>query len=38
MVKLVSEYFTINRRFARSINLERDFDSKDALQGYILTD
>ncbi|CAN1209485.1 ATP-binding protein [Tumidithrix helvetica PCC 7403] len=38
MTKPLSEYFTINRRFARSINLERDFDSTDALQGYILTD
>ncbi len=38
MTKPLSEYFTINRRFARSINLERDFDLEDALQGYILTD
>ena len=38
MTKLLSEYFTVNRRFARSINLERDFDSENALQGYILTD
>ena len=38
MNKPLSELFTINRRFARSINLERDFDLEDALQGYILTD
>jgi hypothetical protein len=38
MNKPLSEYFTVNRRFTRSINLERDFDSENALQGYILTD
>jgi hypothetical protein len=38
MLNVLAEYFTINRRFARSINLERDFDSENALQGYILTD
>lgn len=37
MNKPLSEYFTINRRFARSINLERDFDLEEALKGYILT-
>ncbi len=37
MNKPLSEYFTISRRFARSINLERDFDLEDALKGYILT-
>jgi len=38
MPKPLSEFFTINRRFARSINLERDFDLEDALRGYIMTD
>jgi len=38
MVKTLSDLFTINRRFARSVNLDRDFDSINALQGYILTD
>jgi hypothetical protein len=28
----------VNRRYARSINLERDFDASDAVEGYILTD
>jgi hypothetical protein len=37
MAKL-ADFFSINRRFTRSINLERDFDSESALQGYILTD
>ncbi len=38
MVKLLSEYFSLNRRYARSVNLERDFDSLEAVQGYILTE
>jgi len=38
MVKFLSEYFSLNRRYARSVNLERDFDSLEAVQGYILTD
>ncbi|NJK35122.1 MAG: hypothetical protein HC919_09295 [Oscillatoriales cyanobacterium SM2_2_1] len=37
MAKLAN-FFGIHRRFARSINLERDFDSDDAGRGYILTD
>nr|WP_239124668.1 hypothetical protein [Leptolyngbya sp. CCY15150] len=28
----------VNRRYARSINLERDFDASEAVEGYILTD
>jgi len=28
----------VNRRYARSINLERDFEAPDAVEGYILTD
>jgi len=37
MIKL-SEYFRLNRRYARSINLERDLDVSNSEVGYILTD
>lgn len=36
--KKLSNYFTLERRYSRSINLERDFDDIEALNGYILTD
>lgn len=38
MNKALSNYFSLKRRYSRSINLERDFDKIDALQGYILTE
>ncbi|MBW4566304.1 MAG: hypothetical protein KME32_35655 [Mojavia pulchra JT2-VF2] len=38
MNKALSDYFSLKRRYSRSINLERDFDKIDALQGYILTE
>ena len=34
----LAEFLSVNRRYARSINLERDFDSPEAVDGYILTD
>lgn len=34
----LSDYFSINRRYMRSINLERDLADVTALDGYILTD
>ncbi|BAQ67046.1 hypothetical protein GM3709_3811 (plasmid) [Geminocystis sp. NIES-3709] len=34
----LANYFTLERRYTRSINLERDFDDIEALKGYILTD
>lgn len=37
MLKL-SEYFYLNRRYARSINLERDLDNPNSVKGYVLTD
>jgi len=37
MLKL-SEYFHLNRRYARSINLERDLDNRNSVNGYVLTD
>ncbi len=38
MGKFLSDYFSINRRYLRSINLERDLADVTALDGYILTD
>jgi hypothetical protein len=35
--KTLSSYFTIHRRYSRSVNLERDLESMEALEGYILT-
>jgi hypothetical protein len=37
-LKTLSHYFNINRRYARSINLERDLDSVEAVIGYIPTE
>lgn len=34
----LAHYFTLERRYNRSINLERDFDDIEALKGYVLTD
>lgn len=35
--KKLSHYFSLQRRYYRSINLERDCESIEALEGYILT-
>ncbi|WP_254449563.1 hypothetical protein [Anabaena sp. UHCC 0253] len=35
--KKLSHYFSLQRRYSRSINLERDVDNVKALEGYILT-
>jgi len=37
MNQRLSEYFSLNRRYCRSLNLERDLDKIEALNGYILT-
>ncbi|MCU0567741.1 MAG: hypothetical protein MUF49_14220 [Oculatellaceae cyanobacterium Prado106] len=34
----LSAYFSLQRRYYRSVNLERDFDKTNAVQGYILTE
>ncbi|NEQ47451.1 MAG: hypothetical protein F6K00_29485 [Leptolyngbya sp. SIOISBB] len=34
----LSELLSVNRRYARSVNIERDFDMPDAVEGYILTE
>jgi len=36
--QLLSQYFSLNRRYSRSINLERDFELPDTILGYILTE
>ena len=36
--KALSQYFSLNRRYSRSVNLERDLEQPDALEGYILTE
>lgn len=33
----LSQYFSLNRRYARSVNLERDLELAEAVEGYILT-
>ena len=38
MNKPLSQYFSVNRRYSRSINLERDVERLDALVGYIPTE
>ncbi|MEG3437730.1 hypothetical protein V0288_11425 [Pannus brasiliensis CCIBt3594] len=35
--KTLANYFTLHRRYSRSINLERDLERPEALEGYILT-
>lgn len=37
MTKTLAQYFNLHRRYSRSINLERDLESADLLEGYILT-
>lgn len=34
----LSQYFSVKRRYSRSINLERDFDRVEMLEGYIITE
>lgn len=34
----LSSYFTLNRRYSRSVNLERDLANADALTGYVITE
>jgi hypothetical protein len=38
MAGKLSDFFSIHRRYARSVNLERDRDRADAVRGYILTE
>lgn len=38
MNKQLSQYFSLKRRYFRSINLERDLEKVDALEGYIPTE
>jgi hypothetical protein len=38
MTVRLSQYFSFNRRFSRSVNLERDLEQPEAVQGYIPTD
>jgi hypothetical protein len=34
----LSQYFSLNRRYSRSINLERDLERVEALVGYVPTE
>jgi hypothetical protein len=34
----LAQFFSLNRRYSRSINLERDLEQPDSLEGYILTE
>ena len=36
--QLLSNYFSLNRRYSRSINLERDFELPNTVLGYVLTE
>jgi hypothetical protein len=36
--KVLSAYFGLHRRYYRSVNLERDLDKSDAVQGYVPTE
>lgn len=36
--RVLSTYFELHRRYYRSVNLERDLDKPDAVQGYVLTE
>jgi len=36
--KVLGHYFHLHRRYSRSINLERDFDHLETLEGYVLTE
>jgi len=33
----LSQYIRLNRRYSRSVNLERDLETPSALEGYVLT-
>jgi hypothetical protein len=37
-VTALSHYFSLHRRYHRSVNLERDFDNPEAVEGYVLTE
>ncbi|MEQ9549136.1 MAG: hypothetical protein RIM23_05915 [Coleofasciculus sp. G3-WIS-01] len=37
MKRPLSDYFSLNRRYSRSINLERDLQQLDVLEGYVPT-
>jgi len=34
----LSQYISLNRRYSRSVNLERDLEIPSSLEGYVLTD
>lgn len=36
--RLLSQYFSLNRRYSRSINLERDIEVPEAVSGYVPTE
>lgn len=36
--RVLSAYFELHRRYYRSVNLERDLDKSDAVEGYVLTE
>lgn len=36
--RVLSSYFELHRRYYRSVNLERDLDKPDAVQGYVPTE
>jgi hypothetical protein len=38
VAKSLADYFSVNRRYARSINLERDLESSEAVLGYVPTE
>jgi hypothetical protein len=38
MTKPLSQYISLKRRYSRSINLERDIENLEALEGYIPTE
>ena len=38
MNKRLSEYFSLNRRYSRSINVERDLELPNTVPGYVLTE
>jgi len=38
VAKSLADYFSVNRRYARSINLERDLESPEAVLGYVPTE
>ena len=38
MANTLADIFSVKRRYSRSVNLERDLEQPDALEGYILTE